>query len=686
MQVRGSLGYDDLLAGERFDLVVSNIPAKVGGDALRHLLLDARAHLAPERPGRRGGGRPARAEVDDAAGRRRRRAPRPAPVEGLHRLRVPLRRRGSPRSRPAASSAGCTGGAARRSGSATSAWEADVSYSLPEFDSVGRGTQAAVELLTAQGPPPVRGGAVAFVGRRAGPPAGCAARRRPSRSGAARRPRPARPAHRRGQPAGGDDAEVHHAPDPRSGSARRRASWRVVALPRAGAGVGDRGSARPAAGRGSGASTWCCTAGAPTSRRVLELLRRHGARRRGRPAKAGQHRRCGAGRPAPVPHPLRRVVRSRLQRPRRRGGLHAPLRPTWRRPTVNVAILRGRLSSPPRTLELASGDAALALEVTVRDGEAPAESVPVAWFAARSAAAGVGRRRRGAGRRRAGAASLLPGRRRHRQPHRGPAPTAVRPGAERKADAPPPALEAAPWPRSRRGCDRCSVVGQDGEGDHRRHGGAPHEPGAAREGPRPARASSPPSTRAAAARPKALQALRRRRGRVLAATTRCSTASTRCAPGSSPARASAATASSGRSCSRDTMDRQIEGRDTADYLWAVKRRRAVPEGRQGPGRRGRRRPGDEADRRASTSCSRGPSTRACSAPRCARSSSWPTPAGVEAVVDQQFEVGRQILAAGLVPIIEPEVDIHSPQKAEAEALLKAAILAPARRRRPTTSR
>ncbi|MEC9168202.1 MAG: class I fructose-bisphosphate aldolase, partial [Pseudomonadota bacterium] len=40
----------------------------------------------------------------------------------------------------------------------------------------------------------------------------------------------------------------------------------------------------------------------------------------------------------------------------------------------------------------------------------------------------------------------------------------------------------------------------------------------------------------------------------------------------------------------------------------------------------------------------------------------------------QFEVGKQILAAGLVPIIEPEVDIHSPQKAEAEALLKLEIL------------
>ena len=48
-------------------------------------------------------------------------------------------------------------------------------------------------------------------------------------------------------------------------------------------------------------------------------------------------------------------------------------------------------------------------------------------------------------------------------------------------------------------------------------------------------------------------------------------------------------------------------------------------------------------------------------------------AGVDAVVDQQFEVGKQILAAGLMPIIEPEVDINSPTKAEAEELLKAAI-------------
>lgn len=48
--------------------------------------------------------------------------------------------------------------------------------------------------------------------------------------------------------------------------------------------------------------------------------------------------------------------------------------------------------------------------------------------------------------------------------------------------------------------------------------------------------------------------------------------------------------------------------------------------------------------------------------------------GIQAVVAQQFEVGKQIIAAGLVPIIEPEVDINCPDKAEAEALLKQALL------------
>ena len=43
-------------------------------------------------------------------------------------------------------------------------------------------------------------------------------------------------------------------------------------------------------------------------------------------------------------------------------------------------------------------------------------------------------------------------------------------------------------------------------------------------------------------------------------------------------------------------------------------------------------------------------------------------------IRDRFEVGRQIIARGLVPIIEPEVDIHSPRKAEAEALLKESML------------
>jgi fructose-bisphosphate aldolase, class I len=48
--------------------------------------------------------------------------------------------------------------------------------------------------------------------------------------------------------------------------------------------------------------------------------------------------------------------------------------------------------------------------------------------------------------------------------------------------------------------------------------------------------------------------------------------------------------------------------------------------------------------------------------------------GIQAIVDQQFEVGRQVLAAGLVPILEPEVDINAPDKREAETMLRDAIL------------
>ena len=53
----------------------------------------------------------------------------------------------------------------------------------------------------------------------------------------------------------------------------------------------------------------------------------------------------------------------------------------------------------------------------------------------------------------------------------------------------------------------------------------------------------------------------------------------------------------------------------------------------------------------------------------------PDPAGVEAIVEQQFEIGHTIIDAGLIPILEPEVDIHSPGKAEAEQLLRDGIRA-----------
>ncbi|HEX2851538.1 MAG TPA: fructose bisphosphate aldolase [Acidimicrobiales bacterium] len=122
-----------------------------------------------------------------------------------------------------------------------------------------------------------------------------------------------------------------------------------------------------------------------------------------------------------------------------------------------------------------------------------------------------------------------------------------------------------------------------------------------------------------------------------------------------------------------TMDRQIEGRDTGDYLWGEKR--VVPFLKVDKGL------ADEADgvqvmkpmpgldgllARANEKGMFG--TKMRSVIKLANE------AGVKAIVDQQFEVGRQILDAGLVPIIEPEVDIKSPEKEEAEALLKAGIL------------
>jgi fructose-bisphosphate aldolase class I len=122
-----------------------------------------------------------------------------------------------------------------------------------------------------------------------------------------------------------------------------------------------------------------------------------------------------------------------------------------------------------------------------------------------------------------------------------------------------------------------------------------------------------------------------------------------------------------------TMDRQVEGKDTGEYLWGVKE--VVPFIKIDKGL------ADEAngaqvmkampelDDLLARAVAKGMfGTKERSVIKLADDK------GIGAVVDQQFEVGRQVLGHGLIPIIEPEVDIKSPQKAEAEAKLKAAIL------------
>lgn len=123
----------------------------------------------------------------------------------------------------------------------------------------------------------------------------------------------------------------------------------------------------------------------------------------------------------------------------------------------------------------------------------------------------------------------------------------------------------------------------------------------------------------------------------------------------------------------NTMDREIEGQPTAEFLWGVKK--VVPILKVDKGL------ADEADGvqlmkpmpdlDALLERARGNGifgTKMRSVIKQASES------GIKAVVDQQFEFARRIIAAGLVPIVEPEVDIRCPDKAAAEALLKAEIL------------
>src|SRR5580704_16336688 len=123
----------------------------------------------------------------------------------------------------------------------------------------------------------------------------------------------------------------------------------------------------------------------------------------------------------------------------------------------------------------------------------------------------------------------------------------------------------------------------------------------------------------------------------------------------------------------NTMDREIEGQPSADYLWNVKR--VVPF--------------LKVDKGLATEMSgvhlMKPVPQLAALLDKAKSKrifgtkmrsviKQANPAGIADIVRQQFEWAGQISAAGLVPIIEPEVDIHCPEKAKAEELLKAGIL------------
>ncbi len=123
----------------------------------------------------------------------------------------------------------------------------------------------------------------------------------------------------------------------------------------------------------------------------------------------------------------------------------------------------------------------------------------------------------------------------------------------------------------------------------------------------------------------------------------------------------------------NTMDRDIEGQPTADYLWNVKG--VVPILKVDKGLADEAdgvqlmKPMPELDALLAKAKSKNIfGTKMRSVIKQANAD------GIKAIVAQQFEVGRQIVAAGLVPIIEPEVDINCPDKAEAEAMLRAGLL------------
>lgn len=122
----------------------------------------------------------------------------------------------------------------------------------------------------------------------------------------------------------------------------------------------------------------------------------------------------------------------------------------------------------------------------------------------------------------------------------------------------------------------------------------------------------------------------------------------------------------------DTMDREVDGQETPQYLWKVKA--VVPFLKVDKGLADEvdgaqvMKPMPGLDELLDRAVAKGVfGTKMRSVVKLADQT------GVDAVLDQQFEVGRQIGAKGLVPILEPEIDIHSPSKAEAEVMLEAGI-------------
>ncbi|MBK5950068.1 fructose bisphosphate aldolase [Rhodobium orientis] len=122
-----------------------------------------------------------------------------------------------------------------------------------------------------------------------------------------------------------------------------------------------------------------------------------------------------------------------------------------------------------------------------------------------------------------------------------------------------------------------------------------------------------------------------------------------------------------------TMDREVEGKGTADYLWDVKN--VVPFLKvdkgladEKDGAQVMKPMPDLADLLVRAKAKNVFGTKMRSVIKTSN------PTGVDAVVDQQFEIGNQIVAADLVPIIEPEVDIKSPDKSGAEELLLKALM------------